>query len=167
MAQLLYNDELNKIEKVSKLNSFDFTSKSPSYSHLSFDQRPVIKISNTLISYDISSPKKLNNNNKNNIDNSDMDRNYISGVLNALREQLSKRNHFEYYLCNDVSYFFRSSKDASFGCGYRNLQTLVSVFYQKSNNKLFNTSIYKKKLFNGNSYIPNIGSLQRYLDYKL
>ena len=75
---------------------------------------------------------------------------------------LSKYKHIEYYLCDPLEFYYRDREDYSWGCGFRNMQTLSSSLLLK---KLYgNKDIYHKVLFNGIGYVPIITQIQKYLD---
>ncbi len=64
-----------------------------------------------------------------------------------------RNNNIEYYLCNEVSFYYRDREDYSWG--FRNCQTVTST--------LTAMGIYNR--YSGIGYVPIITQIQKYLDY--
>ena len=135
---------------------------SQAFDHLSGSQRPVIPLNDPL-SYTMNHSVSSNTN-----DIPSRDNHNVNGIIESIDHVLSNRGHIEYYLCDPLQFFYRDREDYSWGCGFRNMQTLSSCLILKKNPRDINgrqSGIYNKILFNGIGYVPIIEQLQRYLDY--
>eukprot|EP01084_Bolivina_argentea_P089790 161929_1 len=132
---------------------------SNAFIHLSNTQRPVIPMHDTLITNINNNYININtfSNNNNNNQLPSRDNHNVNCIIDSLEHILSRRKHIEYYLCNKLSFYYRNREDYSWGCGFRNCQTLTSV--------LCNNKLYNKYVYNSIGYVPIINQIQKYLDY--
>eukprot|EP01083_Nonionella_stella_P081891 225830_1 len=85
------------------------------------------------------------------------DENFVEGSISAIRDSLSGRKHCRVELCDStLDYYYRAWRDQSWGCGFRNLQTLTSVLVKRPE---------YAEIFDGAGSVPPIEFLQRCLDY--
>lgn len=80
------------------------------------------------------------------------------GILNKLKDFYVKPvfNVSRTWLCSNVDHYGASYGDKGWGCGYRNLQMLLS--------SLAANSTYQQVLFNGRPLIPSIPKIQRLIE---
>ncbi|XP_023931543.1 zinc finger with UFM1-specific peptidase domain protein [Lingula anatina] len=78
------------------------------------------------------------------------------GIIARLRDFYAKPSSTKAWLCSSVDHFAASYGDKGWGCGYRNLQMLLS--------SLAACSLYQDVLFNGRPIIPSIPKIQRLIE---
>jgi len=138
---------------------------SPSFSHLRGTQKPVIPMHDALRTDSMHSAAGLSQRSRS---TAPRDEHYVNDIIEAIDRVLSSRTHIEYYLCDSLQFYYRGSEDYSWGCGFRNLQTLSSSLIRcksLTHSSQRASSVYHDELFHGLSFSPIIEQLQRYLDY--
>ena len=73
----------------------------------------------------------------------------LAGIIEALHKFYANnpKSVERYWLCSPVDHFSSTFSDKGWGCGYRNLQMVLSSLAQKD--------IFKEPLFNGKNYFCN------------
>jgi len=79
-----------------------------------------------------------------------------TGIMHQLKSFYGHIKGLEVRLCSDVDHYSTGFGDAGWGCGYRNLQMVLSY--------LMKFSPLKKGLFQGCGYVPTIPCLQGWLE---
>eukprot|EP00210_Caulerpa_lentillifera_P009594 g9151.t1 len=85
-------------------------------------------------------------------------RDIVDSIATAFRNMAGNQNTTSLcYLAGPTQHFCAQSEDRGFGCGYRNLQMLVSHLLTRS-------EIHRGVLFGGVEYVPDVASLQAWLE---
>lgn len=79
------------------------------------------------------------------------------GLIQKIKETSESSDQVRYlWICTDLDYFAPTNTTRGWGCGYRNIQMLLS--------SLVHVPEYSRRLFNGNYDIPSIHRLQELIE---